>query len=311
MIAYYKLPAKWEQNHQHIVITGPQGLIQTKLCQTLTKSHPDFKPKHLSLLEKQDIESFKHDILALSLFDEKEILFIHLDPKLYPHFPWKAPKSPSKILVVTGLDKLPKSKDHQAFDLTINTYALKEPFLTKEIQQLLNEHQIKLTPKGLRWLALSHQGSEHLIIPTIKRLALTYNNAPIPDKDLKYCIYQEGTAQAFDLIDALLQTQTQLLLRLESLKPDEWIKSYWALISYWRKIHLAAQTPSTLSTHFPWESQQKQAKKLLSSLSISQIKNLHESLLNIEIHFKGQGSENPQLLLQHWCFQAQQSIQAP
>lgn len=309
MTPYYKLPSNWEKNHSHILLVGPEGLVQYSLFKKIQSCFPKHNVKRISLLEKQDIEQFKTQTLSASLFEEPEILFVRINEKLLPSFPWKISKSPIRQIIVYGTDKLPKSlKDHNAFDLQIRLYNLKEPFLSREINSLLKSHQVSLSSRGSKWLALSHFGCEHLIIPTIERLSLTYGKFQIPDQDLKACIYHQSESNSFDIIDAIQKDKTSLYLLLKSLKKDDWNKTYWSLVSYLRKTLLTAKNPTSIKTHFPWESQQKPVIALIKNLGHDKLSAHHKQLLDIEPHMKGLGSEPANLLIMHWCLQLQESI---
>lgn len=309
MTPYYKLPPNWEKNHSHILLIGPEGLVQYNLFKKIQNAFPKHAIKRISLLEKQDIEQFKTQTLSASLFEEPEILFVRITDKLLPAFPWKISKSPIRQIIVYGTDKLPKSlKDHNAFDIQIRLYNLKEPFLSREINSLLKHHQVTLSTRGAKWLALSHFGCEHLIIPTIERLSLAYGKSSIPDQDLKACIYHQSESNSFDIIDAIQKDKTSLYLQLKSLKKDDWNRTYWALVSHMRKTLLIAKDPTTLKSHFPWESQQKPVIALIKSLGLNKLSQFHKQLLDIEPHLKGLGSEPSHLLIMHWCLKLQESI---
>ena len=308
MTPYYKLPPQWATSQQQFVIIGPDGLVSHKLCSEIQKAYAKHQVKRLSVLDTDDIANLKNTLLSGCLFSEPEILFIRLNEKLISKFPWDIPPSQDKIIVIHGIEKAPKSNPFKTFGLVIRTYLMKEPFLSKEITALLLKEKVSLSKRGIKWLALSHSGSENMIIPTIQRLQLTFGKQSIPDNNLKSAIYNLSEVTAFDVIDALIDNQTKLHLFVQSQKKEDWPKVYWALLSYWRKILLSSIDKTTISTHFPWDSQKKQALKVIGHIPQDTLLKTHKDLLALEQPFKGMSNELPIPLLKSWLYQTQTLI---
>ena len=309
MIPYYKLPQNWATSHSHFYFIGPDGLVLAKHINILRNHFKKHKVKQITLFDKDDVAAFKAETLSLSLFQEPEVIIVRVNEKTLSLFPWKMPKVQDRVVIVHGIEKLPKSfKDHEEFDINIRTYSMKEPHLSREIATLLKQQKIILSARGLKWLALSHYGCEYLIQPTINRLKLTFGKNPIPDTDLKAAIYHNSEASSFDIIDALISNPTQLYLFIQSQRSEDWIKLYWALTAYWRKINAVAHHPDSMKQHFPWDSQQKPVVYIIKSLSKNILQTQHMALLELEKHFKGLGQEPASLKLQHWLFATQKAI---
>ena len=309
MTPYYKLPTKWASSNQHIIIIGPEGLVSHKLCQEVKQKHPKHKHRQISVHDKDDIAKLKNTLLSGSLFSEPEVLFIRLSEKMINNFPWDLPSTPDKILVINGIEKPPKSANLlKPFGLAIRTYLMKEPFLSKEVTTLLALEGVKLSKRGIRSLALSHFGSEYMIIPTIQRLKITFGKQPIEDNTLKSAIYNLSVVTAFDVIDALIDSPTKLHLFIQSQKKEDWPKVYWALVSYWRKLMLTSSNKSNISKHFPWESQQKQALRVIDTITTEALMTTQYKLLGLETAFKGLSNESAHMLLKAWLYQVQKTI---
>ena len=117
MTPYYKLPSQWAAENKHIAIIGPDGLVKHKLCQTIQQQWPKHTVRKLSILDLDDIANLKNTLLSGSLFSEPELLFIRLSEKLISKFPWDIPHTNDKILIVYGIEKLPKTNILKSFDL--------------------------------------------------------------------------------------------------------------------------------------------------------------------------------------------------
>ncbi len=309
MTPYYKLPKNWPLKGPHFLIIGPNGLISNQLFTQIKKTYSTHQARYISILDADDIEQFKHKILNVSLIPESEVLFVRISDKLISKFPWHIPKSEDKIICLYGIDKPPKdTKIIQEFGVIIRTYLMKEPFRSREITSLVTQKKLTLTPRAIRWLAMSHHGAECLIPSTIERILLTFGPTIISDQDLKSCLHNVSDVGTFDIIDTLTESASKLHLFIRSQKKVSWIPLYWALVSHWRKVLLTAQNPSNIKTHFPWDSQHKTVNTIIGSLSVSNIASLHQTLLAIEPHTKGLGNESPIMLIQHWLYQTQAKI---
>ncbi|MCP8352594.1 hypothetical protein [Candidatus Synchoanobacter obligatus] len=311
MIPYYKLSNDWHKVSQHFTIIGPEGLILSNLFGTIQQRYPKYRVNRRSLLDIDDIESFKAQHLSSSLFAEPEIQYIRLSDKLITKFPWKVPTCSEKIIVIYGIEKAPKdTKNMLSFGSVIRTYALKEPFLSREIATLTSKSGLQMSKRGIQWLAISHQGSESLIPATINRLLLIFGNKKISDAELKTAIYMQNNMSAYDILDAVLSSPTKLYIFLQA--QNNPMQLFWATTSLWRKLYLTAKNPPEIKQHFPWPNQHKTVQKVLHQLTRSTLATQYSDLIALERHFKGLGSEDPTLLLHYWLFNTQKDlIQVP
>lgn len=309
MTPYYKLAKNWATQSQHFLIIGPEGLVSNQLFNQIKQAYKKYSLKYTSLLDQDDIEQFKNQSLTSSLFPEPEVLFVRISEKLLNKFPWKIPASPDKVICIYGVEKAPKdTKKLQEFGTLIRTYSMKEPFRSREIAALLSQKKLTLSPKGIKWIAMSHHGVELLIPATIQKLLLTFGPTTISDNDLRKCLHNQNNVSSFDIIDTLTENISKLHLFIRSQRKENWLPLYWALVSHWRKVLITAQAPSSIKSQFPWDSQHKTVKTILYAMSVADIIDHHQMLLMIEPHTKGLGTENAILLLQKWLYDTQTKI---
>lgn len=300
MIPYYKLPKNWT-SHSFFLIIGPEGLVSSDLFEQIKKHYPNHKPTHLSVYDKEDLETFKSFIQS-SLIPNPEILFVRLNPKLTTSFPFEIPQN-EKIIVLYGLEK-PIKQTTNAF--TIRTYTLKEPFKSKAISKLLSEKNLQLSPKGIQWLSLSHQNLENLIPNTIDKIKLTYQKKEISDNELKPLIYNHNEYPAYEILEHL-NSKTALQLFISSQRKEDWQAIYWTLLNTWRKLILCQKDPEQLKTHFPWDNQKKQALFFIHQLN-NNLEPQLLTLLDLEADIKGLRFEPFIPKLQKWLLYTHQKL---
>lgn len=300
MIPYYKLSPDWAKKNQVFAIIGPEGLVSQSLFSTLRQTYKDHQSRYISLSDKEDLENFKV-LLSQSLLPEPEILFTRITAKLADKLPLL--QSSDKIIVLYGLDKALKQKAL----FQIRTYHLKEPYKSKEIQNLASKLQLPLSKKAISWIALSHQNLEYLINNTLEKIKLTYPDQPLSDEKIKPLIYNYNNYPSYEIIDAL-KDKVSLQIFLSSQRPENWQPIFWTLLSTWRKLLLCQLDRSQLKTHFLWEASQKSALFILNNISIEKLTKQHETLLSLEKDIKGLSQEPFAPKLKHWLILTQQSL---
>lgn len=309
MTPYYKLPKDWANTNQNFIIFGPNGLTKHSLVQTIIKTYKNHPLSRLKIHDKNDIESLKASLISNSLFDEKQAFIIDLTQTDLKNFPWNIGKKADRIIVLIAPEKPPKDTKHiQQFGACIRTYALKEPHRSRAVQACAAEHQIAISSRAARWVSMCHHGDEACIPQTIKKLRLIYGGQKLTDDDVKACLRNNASLNIFEAIEAMGSNSTHLQIFLKNHPKAEWQKTYWALVSYWRKILLCSNDPSLMKHHFPWEQQSTQAKKFLTQLNTETIQNYHSELLSIERHTKGIGTEPYLHLISQWMLSVSHQI---
>ena len=309
MTPYYKLPKNWAKSNQHYVLFGPDGLSKNQLLSELKNQYKHIPQKHIRVNDNNDIQNLITDLVSPSLFDDAQFIMITISDNQLKNFPWALQKNPNRIIILTGPEKPPKSIKHiESFGQCIRTYALKEPFLSRTIQNLASNEKLKLTQKSIKWIALSHLGEESLIPQTLKKLSLIFGTKSVSDEEIRSCLQNTSNVSLYEAIDALSSNGPQLKLFISKQHKSDWPKVFWLLASYWRKVVDCSDNPKKIGEHFPWESQKKQVIKILNNLSKSQIASQHSQLIAIEPSLKGIEDQPYPSLITHWLLQTQTAI---
>lgn len=258
---------------------------------------------------------------AMSLFSDKKLIELELPTG-------KTGTEGSKVLqdVASGLSNdtlllvhgprigkdVQKGKWFKALD-AIGIHSLCYPLEGKQlhswIQEQLAQHQLQVSPSGVRIIAEFCEGNLLAAKQEIDKLSLLYPASRIDESQLEAAMVDQSRYNVFQLVDVMLNGEQQrcvkMLYRLESegIEPNILI---WALIREWQTLWTLKHQMHSGQTvqwqrHGIWRNRQGFYQAALSRLTLESLSHIRDQLQLADFQFKQQTIARPFVKLCHLC----------